>query len=313
VNITEHKTAEIEANEDFLAIFETTPECVKIVAADGTLLHMNSAGLAILGAASADAVIGKSIYNLIAPEDRDRFREFNEKVCQGEKGSLEFDFVGLNGERRHMETHAAPLRHFDGTTVQLAITRDSTERKQAERATFLLGAIVDSSDDAIISKDLNGIITSWNKGAERLFGYVAEEVIGKPITILIPPDRLAEEPAILARLRRGERVDHFETIRRRKDGSLLDISLSISPVKDRQGTIIGASKIARDITERKRAQAALLASEARFRQLADAMPQIVWTANPDGYLDYYNERWYQFTGFSRDTFCDPSWEPILHP
>ncbi len=115
-----------------------------------------------------------------------------------------------------------------------------------------LAAIVDSSDDAIIGKDLNGIIMSWNSGARRIFGYEAEEVIGKSVTILIPPDRHDEEPGILARIRAGERIEHYETVRRRKDGALLDISLTVSPVRDDRGTIIGASKIARDITNRKK-------------------------------------------------------------
>jgi PAS domain S-box-containing protein len=190
---------------------------------------------------------------------------------------------------------------------------DITERKQAEHAALLLGAIVDSSDDAIISKDLNGVITTWNNGAERVFGYTAAEVVGKPITILIPPERLDEEPEILRRLRRGERVDHFDTVRRRKDGTLLQISLTISPVKDTRGKIVGISKIARDITERKHAEAALFASETRFRQLADSMPQMVWTARSDGYVDYYNERWYEFTGLDREKFGDLSWESIIHP
>ena len=491
VDVTARKLAQSEGEEHFRAIFETTPECVMLVAPDGTLLHMNSSGLSMVGAPFPEAVTGKSVYALIAPEDRDRFRESNGQVCQGETVSLEFDIVGPGGVRHHMETHAAPLRYCDGNTVQLAVTRDITDRNHAERAALLLSSIVDSSDDAIISKDLNGVITSWNKSAERLFGYLADEVIGKPVVILIPPDRLDEEPNILMRLRRGERVDHFETVRRRKDGSLLDISLTISPVRDAKGAIIGASKIARDITERKRtesaiqglheqmisdlsaltrmqqlstrliqaddfprllgeiiaagmeitgadmgniqliedsalrivsqrgfeqpfldffnqirdgeaacgaalrdrkrvivenvadspvyagspalevmlaagvravqstplvsrsgevvgmfsthyraprhpsqrelhlldvlarqaadlierkrAEAAALASEARFRQLADAMPQIVWTARPDGYLDYYNERWYEFTGFDRGSFGDPSWEPIIHP
>jgi len=132
----------------------------------------------------------------------------------------------------------------------------------------LLSAIVDSSDDAIISKTLDGIITSWNKSAERLFGYTAEEVMGQPITILIPTDRLEEEPEIISRLKRGERVDHFETIRRRKDGSLIEISLTISPIWGESGKIIGASKIARDITENKKMMIELRRANAVLEQFA---------------------------------------------
>jgi len=129
-----------------------------------------------------------------------------------------------------------------------------SDANSVDTAVQKLAAIVESSDDAILAKDLDGIIMSWNQGAERLFGYTAEEVIGKPVTILIPEDRQDEEPAILARIRRGERIDHYETIRQRKDGRLIDISLAVSPVRNRQGRVIGASKIARDITERRRAQ-----------------------------------------------------------
>src|SRR5262249_49482488 len=130
-----------------------------------------------------------------------------------------------------------------------------------------LASIVESSDDSIITKNLDGIITSWNKAAERVFGYTAQEAVGKPVTILIPTERHDEEPAILARIRRGERIDHYETIRPCKDGSLIDISLTVSPVKNAQGKIIGASKIARDITDRKRAEEriATLAREAEHR------------------------------------------------
>jgi PAS domain S-box-containing protein len=133
---------------------------------------------------------------------------------------------------------------------------------------LLLSAIVDSSDDAIISKSLDGIITSWNKSAKRLFGYAPEEAIGQPITMLIPPDRLQEEPEIISRLKRGERVDHFETIRRRKDGSLIDISLTISPIRDGSGKIIGASKVARDITESKKVNVELHRVNAILEQFA---------------------------------------------
>lgn len=144
-------------------------------------------------------------------------------------------------------------------------------RLKADKAISLLAAIVDSSDDAIVSKTLEGFITSWNRGAEKLFGYTAQEAVGQHISLIIPTDRKNEEKAILARLSRGERTDHFDTLRVRKDGTTVDISLTISPVVDAAGKIIGASKIARDISERKQIERALRDSEDRFRTLADAL------------------------------------------
>jgi PAS domain S-box-containing protein len=151
---------------------------------------------------------------------------------------------------------AYPTPIFDAGELVGAVNMlvDLTDRKRFDEYRQRLASVVHSSDDAIISKDLNGIITSWNSGAERLFGYSADEVVRRSVTILIPPDRANEEPSILERLRRGERIDHYETVRRRKDGSLVDISLTVSPIHGADGRIIGASKIARDITERKRAQ-----------------------------------------------------------
>src|SRR5690349_5549921 len=130
-----------------------------------------------------------------------------------------------------------------------------------------LARVVESSDDAIVSKDLNGIVTSWNRAAERIFGYTAAEMIGKPIALLVPPERPDEEPAILARLRRGERIDHYETVRVRKDGTRLDVSVTISPIRDPKGHIIGASKVARDITREKALRDEL---ERRLEELAEA-------------------------------------------
>jgi PAS domain S-box-containing protein len=127
-------------------------------------------------------------------------------------------------------------------------------RQKTQLAVGQLHAVAETSQDAIVTKDLNGIITSWNKGAERVFGYASREVIGKPISILIPPERHDEEPSILERIRRGQRIEHYETVRQRKDGTLIDISLSVSPLADARGVIVGASKIARDISEQKRAQ-----------------------------------------------------------
>jgi PAS domain S-box-containing protein len=151
---------------------------------------------------------------------------------------------------------------------------DVTEWKLAEQASARLIALVESSEDAIISKDLNGIVISWNQAAERIFGYTAEEVIGKSITLLIPPERYDEEPSILERIRRGERVEHYETVRQHKDGSLLDISLTVSPIRNAAGNIVGASTIAREITRRKQMEAALHASEEQLAAELRAMQDL---------------------------------------
>jgi two-component system, chemotaxis family, CheB/CheR fusion protein len=151
--------------------------------------------------------------------------------------------------------YPTPLYEASGELVgAVNMLVDITDRKRAEQYAQRLASVVEFSDDAIVTKDLDGVITSWNRSAERVFGYKAEEAIGKPITILIPHERHDEEYEILGRIRRGEHVEHYETVRRCKDGSLLDISLTVSPVRDAEGKVIGASKIARDITERRRAQ-----------------------------------------------------------
>jgi PAS domain S-box-containing protein len=173
-----------------------------------------------------------------------------------------------NGSRGIALVDIEAIKDSDGNIVgAVNCFQDVTARRLAEDAALRLAAIVESSDDAIVGKDLDGIITSWNTGAERIFGYMAEEIIGKPISILIPPDYQKEEEAIIERIRRGQRVEHFETVRQRKHGSLIDLSMTISPVKNSRGKIIGASKIASDITERKRndAQIVMLAHEAEHR------------------------------------------------
>jgi PAS domain S-box-containing protein len=159
------------------------------------------------------------------------------------------------------------------------------QRKRIEEQTAQLATIVEQSDDAIISKDLNGIMKSWNKGAERLFGYTAEEAVGKPVTILIPEERLSEEPAILQRIRSGEHIDHYETVRRRKDGTLLDISLTISPIRDSAGNVIAASKVARDITEKVRAKERLeqtvIEQTASLKQAIAQMEEFSYSVSHD--------------------------------
>lgn len=233
------------------AIFEATPQCIKIVAPDGALVQMNAAGLRMIEAETAAQVEGTSVLSLIAPEYRDEWQAHHQRVCGGEKLSWTFDLIGRAGTRRRMETHAVPIRLGDGETGQLAITRDVTAQQDDELQAARLAAIVASSDDAIVSKTLEGFITSWNAGAEKIFGYLAEEMIGQHITRIIPPELQYEEEEILARIRCGQHIDHFETVRLGKDGRRIDVSVTISPMRDKSGKLIGASKVGRDITERK--------------------------------------------------------------
>ncbi|MBL8211885.1 MAG: PAS domain S-box protein [Bryobacterales bacterium] len=233
------------------SLFDATPEGLLLLAPDGTVLQRNATARETLG--GAGELTGNSIFKIVAPEYVEAFGQFHASVCAGRQGIFECDML-RDGQRRRVEFRAAPLA-YNGFNASLAVCRDVTSRTRAERDSLLLSAIVESSDDAIVSKDLNGVITSWNKSAERLFGYTAREALGQSVaSLLIPDDRQAEEPAILARLRNGERVEHFETVRKCKDGRLLEISLTISPVKDTTGRVIGASKIARDITERRKAE-----------------------------------------------------------
>jgi PAS domain S-box-containing protein len=192
------------------------------------------------------------------------------------------------------------------------MNRASPADRDAEELRGRLAAIVAFSDDAIISKNLQGIIVTWNEGATRIFGYSPEEVIGKSITILIPPDRLEEEPAILARLRQGQRVDHYQTIRVRKDGSLVDISLTISPVRNAAGEIVGASKIARDITQQKRAEEALRVSNERFRLMADSAPVLIWMADTTKVRTWFNKSWLDFTGRAAEQETGFGWTQNVH-
>lgn len=177
----------------------------------------------------------------------------------------------------------------------------------------LLAAIVESSDDAIISKDLNGIIRSWNHGAERIFGYTAEEVVGRPITILAIPGRIDEIAGILARIKRGERVEHFETKRQTKDGRVLTVSLTVSPLRNTEGKIVGASKIARDITDQKLAEEKLRDSEARFRGAVTAVSSLIWTNDALGHMAGEQPGWSTFTGQTHEQYQGYGWSDAVHP
>jgi PAS domain S-box-containing protein len=208
-------------------------------------------------------------------EAKARIRFATQQALAGLEFREELPYWTADGSERVVDFAMHPIRNQSGAIMFLYPTGvDISERKRveadlrdSEQRLRYVAAIVESSDDAIVSKNLDGIITSWNRGAERIFGYTAEEAVGQPIMIVIPQDRQSEEREILTRIRRGERIDHFETVRQRRHGSLINVSLTVSPVKNAEGKIIGASKIARDITEQKRSQEriATLAREAEHR------------------------------------------------
>jgi len=206
---------------------------------------------------------------MIHPEDREEsIRAVKAAVKEGglEK---EWRIIWPDGSVHWILCRASVLKDIAGEPERLiGVNIDITDRMEMERVTGLLAAIVDSSDDAIISKNLDGVITSWNQGAERIFGFTAAEAVGKSITMIIPQERHDEESGILSRLKKGERIDHFETVRMRKDGTKLDISITVSPVKDRTGRITGASKVARDISEKKKFERAMHENEERLRTMA---------------------------------------------
>lgn len=214
-----------------------------------------------------------------------------------------------DGQLIEVAVTVSPVRDEQGSIVGASkIVRDITERRQATRKMAevrnLLSLIVASSDDAIVSKDLNGIITSWNRGAERMFGYTAEEMIGSSILRIIPSDRHSEEAAILSKLRRGERVDHYETLRRKKDGRLFDISITVSPLTDDDGNVIGASKIARDISEQKRAQQTLHESQERWRVTLESIGDAVVATDASGVVTFANAVAAAIVGQSSEDMVD---------
>jgi PAS domain S-box-containing protein len=252
----------------------------------------------------------------VHPHDRAMVQDTIAGSLESGTHEIEYRIIRPDGQVRWVLGRGQLLRDPAGEPVRMVgVCMDITERKQAELAALRLGAIVESSDDAIVGKDLDGIVTSWNPGAERIFGYTAEEMVGQSIRRIIPPDRQTEEDRVLARLRSGERVDHFETIRRKKDGTEFPISLTVSPVKDRAGRIIGASKIARDITDRVGAEHALRESEERLR-LAQSIARVgtfewnietgvnVWTPDLEA---IYGLAPGEFAGTQR------AWQDLIHP
>jgi PAS domain S-box-containing protein len=250
------------------AIVASTDDAMLTTDLDGTITSWNAGAERLFGWRAHDA-IGRRADMLLPADRREEDRLAIEQITRG-LGMAHFDTVRQrrDGTPVHVSLIVAPILAADKVVGVSRIVRDITEHRRIEREALRLAAIVQSSEDAIVSKDLDGYILTWNKSAERLFGYTAEEAIGRHITIIIPDERRDEETEVLRRIRNGQTVEHFETVRRRKDGSFVDISLTVSPIR-RGDEIIGASKIARDITEQRRLrQEALEANRLKDEFLA---------------------------------------------
>ena len=255
------------------AVVDSSDDAIVIKDLKGTILAWNASAERVFGYRSEE-VVGLPITILLPEERRDEETRTLAQLARGERiEHFETERVKKDGRRIHVSLSISPIKDSSGQVVAAAmIARDITEVREAREAQETLAAIVASSDDAIVGKTLEGKIIAWNAGAERVFGYSREEAVGRPITMLLPPERLGEETQILATLARGERIDHFETERVRKDGQRIHVSVSVSPIRDASGKVVGAAKIARDITLRhlmEREREELLAREQAGRAAAE--------------------------------------------
>lgn len=333
---TEENEKAVTASEgNTQAILESALDSIVVIGVDGLVREWNPAAERMFGYKRTE-VVGEELSRLIIPpEFRDRHHQGLAHYLATGEGPLlgkriEVPALHADGSRLLVELAITPSRR-DEKPIFTAYLRDITQRRADEEASHRLAAIVASSDDAIVSKDLNGLITSWNAGAEKLFGYSPEEVIGKPITTLIPADHRDEETMIVQKVKRGERVAPYETVRRRKDGSLIEVSLTVSPIKDSSGTVIGASKIARDITERMRQEhrreaqygiATLTSGDSSLAEIAPRVLEIIagsgpwvfgtlWFPQPDGRLTCHST--WQAPGHNAPAFERETASRVLKP
>ncbi len=276
-DITDRKKAELalqSSEAQLQAILDNSPSLIFKKDPEGRYLRVNKRFADVFGM-SAQQIIGKTDEELFPSQQARMFRD-NDRLVLQSGTTMEFEETTLHKDGRRVSlVHKFPLFDRHGRIEAIGgIATDITARKREQDAQARLAALVTSSQDAIISKTLNSVITSWNEGAERMFGYSADEIIGRSVLRLIPPERRVEEPEILRRVKRLERIDQYETVRLRKDGSLIDVSISVAPIKDQAGRVVGVAQTVRDVTERKRAEAVLREREARLSRMLDEREQL---------------------------------------
>jgi PAS domain S-box-containing protein len=293
----------VRKKTQYRALLEAAPDAIIVVNQSAVILLVNAQAEKLFGY-SREELIGRPVKILVSENFRDQHSQQHSRFLAAPPerpamAGLELFGLRKDGTEFPIEIRLSPLDTKEGVLVSSAI-RDISERRRTEEDLRRLASIVACSDDAIVGKTMEGIITSWNAAAERIYGYSASEAIGQPVTMLVPLDRSDEVPCLLERLKRGETVDHFETVRVRKDGKQVQIEVTVSPIRDALERIVGASTIARDISVRKAAEKHLVQLEARYRGLLEAAPDAVVVVNRDGEIVLLNLLAEKHFGYQRD-------------
>jgi PAS domain S-box-containing protein len=302
-----------ESDMRFRAIVDQSTAGISIVDLDGRFRFANRRHCEITGY-SVEEIRQRTLIDVTHPDDRPRNLEvLAEMMSAGTAYTIEKRFIRKDGRIIWVQVSSVAVRDADGVPqYAIGLVLDIDERKQAEIANAHLAAVVASSADAIESLELDGTVLTWNQAAEELYGYTAREAIGRPLDLIVPEDRHGEIDRTIAAVRAGENM-WFETKRRRKDGSLVEVAVDAAPIRTADGTVIGISKVTHDISERRRAEATLQEREEQFRTLANSVPQLVWMANADGWIVWYNDRWYEYTGTTPEQMEGDGWHRVHDP
>jgi len=326
-DITERKAIEnaLRENENkFRSLVEQSLDGIVLIDAQGTVIEWNRGQERTTGIKRAEAV-GQPLWDMqfrLMPDDLKSPQRY-EQTKAAVLSVLDFqhvtwshrpterDIQHADGSRRVLQSVLFPMYTDQGIIVG-SISRDTTEQKRAEETRALLASIVESSDDAIISRAIDGTILSWNPGAARMYGYTTAEAVGQPITLLFPSQVIDhQQEVVLNGPGAADYIEHVETVRQRKDGTSIHISLTVSPLRDSAGRMVGVSSIARDITERKQAEAALRDSEALFHDVSDHAPGLIWLVDANNHCTYVSKRWAEFTGQTLEEAKDMGWTACI--
>jgi PAS domain S-box-containing protein len=313
--------ARLRASEErFRSLTHALSQVVWTTGPDGTPAEEAASWRAFTGQ-TEEEWRGSGWLEAVHPDDRKPVAEaWRRAVAEGSSFESEYRLRRADGQWVWTLARAVPVRNEDGSVREwVGNNQDITDRRRADETQRRIAAIVENSDDAIATKTLQGVVTSWNQAAERIFGYAPEEMIGEPIARLVPPDRVDEVPEILAKIARGERVHHYETERIRKDGRRIHVSLTVSPVRDAAGNVIGASKIARDITEKKEAEERLRRNEERARRTLEyaeaimaSMTEGLYMLDSDGRVTFVNAAAERLFGWSRQELLGRKMHDATH-